>query len=309
MLDNKAMKILVTGADGFIGRELVKHLASNKYDLLCLVRRHEAAEVLKDKGLECVVIDITEKNILDSLKGIDVDAVFHLAALNPLVKGKDRHKKVNIQGMRNLIDAIKDDVKVIVYAQGLGVYGDVKGSYIDEDARYNPSNWFTEIRSHAESMLVNAGKMYGFSVKVAILGDVYGNGGWFKDIVVNRLMNGTFRIPGSGNYYRCFIHVYDAARALEAIMNSNYDKVIVCDDEPCIFKEFIYYTADLLKVKKPSSIPLFIARLLLGSSIVDTLTASVRARNDRLKSIYTLRYPNYRVGVKDVIDQMLASLL
>ncbi len=301
------MRVLVTGANGFIGRDLVKHLAYSNYDIVCLVRSSEAAEVLKGKGLECIVADITERSMLDQLKGIDVDAVFHLAALNPLVRGKGMHKRVNIEGMNNLIDAIKDDVKVVVYAQGLGVYGDVKGSYVDENSIYNPSNWFTEIRSHAESMLLDAGKRYGFSVKVAVLGDVYGDGGWFKDIVVNRLRSSTFRIPSFGNYYRCFIHVYDAARALEAIMNSSYDKVIVCDDEPCLFKEFIYYTADLLRVKRPSSIPLFIARLLLGSGIVDTLTASVRARNDRLKSIYTLRYPNYRVGVKDVIDGMLPN--
>jgi nucleoside-diphosphate-sugar epimerase len=302
------MRVLVTGADGFIGKELVKHLIS-KYDVLCLVRSNDAADTLKSKGLECIVADITDREgIIDSLRGIDVDAVFHLAALNPLVRGKDKHYRVNIEGMRNLVDALSNtNVKEVVYAQGLGVYGDVKGSLIDEHSSYNPSNWFTKMRSEAERILIDAGKRYGFSVKIAVLGDVYGNGGWFKSIVIDRLRNGTFRIPGSGNYYRCFVHVYDAARALEVILSKGYDKVIVCDDEPCIFKDFIYYTADMLRVKRPSSVPLFIAKLFLGSSVVDTLTASVRAKNDRLRSFFALKYPNYRVGVKEVIDEIRST--
>ncbi len=303
------MKVLVTGANGFIGKELVKHLISSmQYDVLCLVRSNDAAYMLKSKGLECIVKDITDREgLIDSLKRVDVEAVFHLASLNPLVKGKNKHYRVNIEGMRNLIDALSNtNVKTIVYAQGLGVYGDVKGSLIDEHSSYNPSNWFTRMRSAAEHILVDACKRYGFSINIAVLGDVYGNGGWFKDVVIGRLNNGTFRIPGSGNYYRCFIHVYDAARALEAILSKakSYDKVIVCDDEPCMFKDFIYYTADLLKVKRPTSVPLFIAKLFLGSSIVDTLTASVRAKNDRLRSFLDLKYPNYRIGVKEVIDEM-----
>ncbi len=302
------MRILVTGADGFIGKELVKHLIS-KYDVLCLVRSNDAADVLKSRGLECIVADITDREgIINSLRGIDVEAVFHLAALNPLVRGMDKHYRVNIEGMRNIVDALSNtNVKVVVYAQGLGVYGDVKGSWIDEHSSYNPSNWFTMMRSKAERILVDAGKRYGFSVKIAVLGDVYGNGGWFKSIVINRLKNGTFRIPGSGNYYRCFVHVYDAARALEVILSKGYDKVIVCDDESCTFKDFIYYTADMLRVKRPASVPLFIAKLFLGSSVVDTLTASVRAKNDRLRSFFALKYPNYRVGVKEVIDEMCST--
>jgi nucleoside-diphosphate-sugar epimerase len=298
------MRVLVTGASGFIGRNLVEYLAYDKqYEVTCLARDNNKASILRGRGLDCIVADITDRSMLiDAMKDVNADVLFHLAALNPLVKGKSRHYSVNIIGMKNIIDAITcTGIKTVIYTQGLGVYGNPEG-LIDEQTPYNASNWFTKMRSMAEDMLIEASRSYNFTAKIAILGDVYGNGGWFKDIVVKRLRDGTFRVIGSGEYYRCFIHVYDVVRALESMITNEYKKVIVTDDQPCRFRDFIYYTADLLNVDKPSRVPTLIAKLLLGSAIVDTLTASIKTDNSRLRSFYKLAFPDYRQGVKEVID-------
>ncbi|MEM2922908.1 MAG: NAD(P)-dependent oxidoreductase [Candidatus Nitrosocaldus sp.] len=314
------MKVLVTGASGFIGTRLVERLLKVGHEVICLVRRDGAMTNLKAIGVqECIVADITSReSMMRAMDGLytNIDVLFHLAALNPLVKDRKMQYDVNINGMRNLIDAIANAglrLRRIVYAQGMGVFGDTHGSIVDEDSKYRPETWFTRLRSDAERMLWDASNDTGFTVSIAILGDVYGNGGWFTNVVVKGLMKGRFglgfMIPGAGDYYRCFIHVDDAADALALMAevdDARNERFIVCDDEPCMFKEFVYYISDMLGVKRPPNVPLWLARLFLGSDIVDTLTASVMASNEKAKRMLNLRlrYPDYRSGVRAVIDEI-----
>ncbi|MFN4337113.1 MAG: NAD-dependent epimerase/dehydratase family protein [Candidatus Nitrosocaldus sp.] len=309
------MKALVTGASGFIGSRLVGRLLRDGNEVTCLVRRYDKMPVLKAIGAkQCIVADITDREkVMKVLYGIDVDVLFHLAALNPLIRDRRAQYDVNIRGLRNLIDAMATmRVGRVVYAQGMGVFGDIHGSVVDENSPYRPETWFTRLRSEAEKILWDASRDHGFSISIAILGDVYGNGGWFNNILVKGLIKGGrlgFVIPGTGDYYRCFIHVDDAVEALAMMAEvdrARNERFIVCDDEPCRFKDFVYYTADTLGVKRPSTIPLWLARLLLGSDMIDTLTASVKANNMKAKSVLNLRlrYPDYRVGVRSVINEI-----
>ncbi|MEM4398424.1 MAG: NAD(P)-dependent oxidoreductase, partial [Candidatus Nitrosocaldus sp.] len=305
------------GASGFIGIRLVERLLKNGSEVTCLVRRHDKIPDLKAIGVQqCIVADITNRDqMMKAFHDIDAYVLFHLAALNPLIRDRRMQYDVNIRGMRNLIDAMATmkGLGRVVYAQGMGVFGDTHGSIVDEDSPYRPETWFTRLRSEAEKMLWDASKDDGFSVSIAILGDVYGNGGWFNSILVKGLIKKKsrlgFMIPGSGDYYRCFTHVDDAVEALALMAEvdrAGGERFIVCDDEPCKFRDFVYYTADTLGVKRPSSVPLWLARLLLGSDMIGTLTASVRASNMKAKSMLNLklRYPDYRIGVRSVINEI-----
>lgn len=316
------MRILVTGATGFIGSRLVRRLINRGHEVTCLVRSDGTVTNPKAIGVkECIVADITNRESMMKAISIakDVDVLIHLAALNPLIKDRRLQYDVNINGMRNLIDAIVSarlTLKRVIYAQGMGVFGNVHGAIVDEDSQYRPETWFTRLRSDAEMMLWGASKDSGFSISIAILGDVYGNGGWFTNIMVKGMVKSIFglgfMIPGAGDYYRCFIHVDDAVDALALMAEVDYtgnERFIVCDDEPCMFREFVYYTADILGVKRPPRMPLWLTRLFLGSDIVDTLTASVRASNAKVKRMLnlTLRYPDYRVGVRSVVDEIRSA--
>ena len=75
------MRVLVTGATGFIGKDLVKGLVKDSHYCRCLARKTSNIEELKKLGnLEMFYGDITDR---DSLKGIaeDIDVVYHLAAI------------------------------------------------------------------------------------------------------------------------------------------------------------------------------------------------------------------------------------
>jgi len=302
------MKILVTGASGFIGTALVNLLASNSHKVTCLIRDDKKRSQLNN--VDSIIADITDRDtLLQSMNDINVDALFHLAAINPLEKDKKLQKRVNIDGMRNIIDAcIKNNVKLFVYAQGTGVYGDTKGEWIDESTPKNPDTDFAKTRHEAEQMLWKANKENGLPVTVAVLGDVYGPSGWFVNMVVNKIRDGSFKIPGSGDYYRSFVHVGDVANALTLIAekNAKNSTYIITDDEPVTFAEFVYHVADRMGMKRPSKVPAFLAKAVLGSDMVKLLTYSVRARNTKAKKELglQLQYPTYKEGVADILQKM-----
>lgn len=304
------MKVLVTGASGFIGSSLVNLLANKGNEVTCLIRNEEKKQKFQAIEVNFLVADVTDRNgLLEVTRNLDVDALFHLAAINPLEKDKKVQQRVNIDGMRNLLDAcLKGKVGLFVYAQGTGIFGDVKGQWIDESTPKNPDTDFAKTRSKAEEMLWQANKENGLPVTVTVLGDVYGPAGWFVELIVNKLRDGSFKIPGSGDYYRSFVHVDDVANALSLIAekNAKNNTYIVSDEEPVTFGEFVNFVAEKLGMKRPGKVPAFLAKMAIGSDMIKLLTYSVKARNSKIKNDlgFTLKYPTYREGVETALRDL-----
>ncbi|MFQ5969066.1 MAG: NAD-dependent epimerase/dehydratase family protein [Nitrososphaerales archaeon] len=301
------MKVLVTGASGFVGSSLVNLLVNRGNEVTCLIRNEEKKQKFEGCEVNFLVADITDRNgLLEVTKNVDVDALFHLAAINPLEKDKKVQQRVNIDGTRNILDVcLKNNIGLFVYAQGTGIFGDVKGQWIDESTPKNPDTDFTKTRSKAEEILWQANKENGLPVTVTVLGDVYGPAGWFAELIVNKLRDGSFMIPGSGDYYRSFVHVDDVANALALITekNAKNNTYIVADDEPITFGEFVNFVAEKLGVKRPRKVPAFLAKMKLGSDMIKLLTYSVKARNVKIKKElgFALKYPTYREGVETAL--------
>lgn len=97
------MKVLVTGATGFIGSHLVEALVQQGAQVRCLVRNKRHLGWVKDSPVEFVVGNCQEK---DSLKpGVkDVDQVFHLAGVTAAFK-ENTYYEVNALGTENLVQA------------------------------------------------------------------------------------------------------------------------------------------------------------------------------------------------------------
>jgi len=303
------MKVLVTGASGFIGTALVDCLARKSHEITCLIRDDKKRPKL-NHGVDFVIADITDRDwLLQSMNNINVDALFHLAAISPLERDKKLQNRVNVDGTRNMLDVcMKNDVKLFVYAQGTGIYGDTKGQWIDESTPKNPDTDFAKTRHEAEQMLWKANTEKGLPVTVAVLGDVYGPSGWFANIVVNKIREGAFKIPGSGDYYRSFVHVDDVANALTLIAekNAKNNMYIITDEEPVTFAEFVYHVADRMSLKRPGKVPAFLAKAVLGSDMVRLLTYSVKARNTKAKNElgWQLQHPTYKEGIVDALQRI-----
>ena len=288
------MKILVTGASGFIGKRLTKKLAEKKYLVTALIHNNK----IQHPSIETFSADLTNPSI--TIPNDKFDVVFHLAAVSPMEKNKKIIKKVNYDGTVNLFNQIKDKTNFLVYASGLGVFGDPGNRIVDENTPVNPNTDYSKTRFEAQQYLETNCKQNSIHLTVAYLGEVYGDGGWFTSQIINRLKKGSFRMPKSGEYFRCLVHVDDVVNALIAIAENNVhdESFIITDSNPVLFKDFINYTSDRLGVKHPGSIPTFLAKTVLGGDFVKLLTTSVKTSNAKISKLFSFQYPSYKEGLQ-----------
>ena len=133
------MKILVTGATGFLGAEVAKQLISRGHKVVALVRTPAKASLLAMLGAELHIGDITEPDPLSRpMQG--VDGVFHLAAWYKIgaPDARELATAINVEGTRHVLDAMRAaGVPKGVYTSSLAVNSDTHGAIVDESFRYD----------------------------------------------------------------------------------------------------------------------------------------------------------------------------
>jgi len=119
------MRILVTGATGFIGYSLVSVLLNGSHEVTCFIRKHSNTRWLNSLGtVKYVTGDLRDpESLAEAVKGCDV--VIHLAGVTTAVN-RDKYFKINHLGTRSLIDAIarnNTDLQRFVYISSLSAGG------------------------------------------------------------------------------------------------------------------------------------------------------------------------------------------
>lgn len=294
------MNVLVTGASGFIGSRLASKLIEKNHSVFGLVHQN------KPDNTEIKIIngDLSDSGF--SIPDEKFDVVFHLAALTPMEKNKKKIRKVNYEGTVNFFNQIRDKTDFLIYVSGLGAFGDPGDKIIGENTPLNPNTDYTKVRLEAQQFLEKKCKEHSIHFSVAYLGEVYGNGGWFTSQIVSRLKKGSFRMPKAGEYHRCFVHVDDVVNSLIAIAENHLhdQSFVITDSNPALFKDFINFTCDKLAVKHPGSVPMFLAKTVMGGDFVKLLTTSVKASNEKISKIHNFQYPSYKEGVESFISKI-----
>lgn len=170
------MKIFLTGANGFIGRHLVRHLVTAGHEVLALVR--PAIEADLPVSARLVRGDLAE---LDSWRGelASCDALIHLAA-RYRVGCVDRREMAasNIEGTRRVLHAAwRVGVRRIVHVSSTAALGETFGRLEDEEYRHNGCfRSFYEQTKHVAHGLAEMLQGQGAPLMIAIPGGVFGPG-------------------------------------------------------------------------------------------------------------------------------------
>ncbi len=157
------MKVLVTGATGFLGGWLVKRLLDEGCDVRIIKRPNSNLDEIEGLKLDIASGDVTD---LESLRAASrgVDTVFHLAGLI----GYSRSQRaamdlVNVQGTANVIQACRDaEVRKLVHLSSVVAIGaSYDGKILNEDSPYNVGHLnlgYFETKHQAEELVVAAAK-------------------------------------------------------------------------------------------------------------------------------------------------------
>lgn len=155
------MKILVTGATGFIGSHLVERLVGDGHKVIAFVRDSdsktyaEGLEALEKLGVEMFHGDILDsKSIETAARGKDV--VFHLAAIaRPMAIPDKEYFTVNEHGTRNVLDAcLKCGTKKVIHMSSLSAVGPTRGDKpMDEKSPLMPVDVYGESKMAAEKVV------------------------------------------------------------------------------------------------------------------------------------------------------------
>lgn len=136
------MKILITGGGGMLGQKLIAGLAKvgslngKKIESITVVDAYKQSQALDgfDFKITSKIVDITDRKECEAMIADKPDVIFHLAAIVSGEAESDFEKgyRVNVDGMRNLFDAIRlhsdQYCPRVVFTSSVAVYG---GPYLD----------------------------------------------------------------------------------------------------------------------------------------------------------------------------------
>ena len=244
-------KVLVTGAAGFIGSNLVKYILDNDADVAVTgvdnlndyydvsIKEYRLSELEKRKtanGCSWTFLkgDIADKEFIDKLFGDNkFDIVVNLAAqagVRYSITNPDAYIKSNMIGFYNILEACRaNPVEHLVYASSSSVYGsNKKVPYSTDDKVDNPVSLYAATKKSNELFAHAYSKLYDIPSTGLRFFTVYGPAGR-PDMAyfgfTNKLIKGEkIKIFNYGNCERDFTYVDDIVEGIHRVMLSPPEK-------------------------------------------------------------------------------------
>ena len=205
-MSSVSTRMVVIGANGFVGKNLRNFLYENKLNVLAISRKNFRKH---PSEVKIISTNLTDPKLESKLK--NYDALIHLIGIGRRTS-KSTFEEINLSLTKDVIKTCKNaGIKKIVFISGLGV------------SKSNTSDYFTS-KYKAEQEIINSGLDYTIFRASYIMGKT----DHLTKTLSKQMKNGVIVIPGSGKYRLQPIFVLDVAKIiLEAVLHKKFSKKII----------------------------------------------------------------------------------
>jgi nucleoside-diphosphate-sugar epimerase len=212
-------QVLVTGANGLIGRHLVRRLLQEGNRVRLFVRRQPDAEFMNDGNVEVFLGDLGDPAAVDrAVAGTEI--VYHVGAA--MKGGAHDYERGTVCGTQNIVEsALRHDVHRLVYISSLScLHAAVarRGDVITEDWPIEPSptkrGAYTQAKTAAEKVVLDAVRDRNLRAVLLRPGRVFGPGMTLLTPEVARKMGNFFVVLGDGTRDLPLVYVEDVIDAI-----------------------------------------------------------------------------------------------
>jgi nucleoside-diphosphate-sugar epimerase len=236
------MNVIVTGGAGYVGSTLVPLLLGEGHRVRVLDTLLHGGEPLLGvwchPGFEFIRGDICDRAMVrTAISGMD--AVIHLAAVvgDPAcARQPELARAVNLESSLGLIEeSRRAGVGRFIFASTCSNYGKMKDAdrYVDEESELSPVSIYAETKVAVEKSLLQSGNISGWCPTPLRFATIFGVSPRMRfDLTVNEftmeMLTKKRLVVFGEQFWRPYVHVRDAARAIQLVLGSPEPKVTGC---------------------------------------------------------------------------------
>ncbi len=239
------MSTLVTGATGFVGSWLVRRLVESGERVCVLHRSTSSLDELAGLSYESRIGDITDpESIENALKGINT--VYHLAGLVGYTRAlRGAMEKVNVEGTRNVVNAVKkSDAKLVYMSSVVAIGASFDGTPLNEDSPYNVAHLdlgYFETKRRAEEIVKEACDRGEIQAVILNPSTIYGPGDAKKGSRKTQIKVARGQLPFYTSGGVSVVSVHDVVDAVIKAhdLGRNGERYILCGENITIHDLFV----------------------------------------------------------------------
>jgi uncharacterized protein (TIGR01777 family) len=307
------MKILITGATGFVGRRLIETLMTSGYEDIRILTRNKN-KCIENKEFP---IDVFEWNPLTNyieVGALDgVDHIIHLAG-EGVADGRWNSKKKEmilssrVKGTKTLINAIERSGTIptkFISASAIGIYGNRFTEALDTDSSLG-SDYLANVCKKWEKLCLNH-NINGMKSICLRVGIVLGEGGGALSKMLPPFKAGVAGRLGSGDQYMSWIHIDDLVSQMIFLIENETNEQIFngVSPTPVTNSDFTKTLGSVLHRPTIFPVPSFALKLLFGEMSQILLNSQNVIPANFIKNGYKYKYTNLKDALENILEHSL----
>jgi len=251
-----AMRISVTGANGFVGAALCRTLAAKGHHVRGLVRRTSDLSLLSGVELEIFYGSLDDESSLDAAtRGREL--VYHAAAAVTDWGAPEYFRNVNVEGTGRLLDiCVRNGVRRIVYISSVAVHSFTGGRNLDEEAPQYPTRfYYSQSKREAEALVRSYQETGKLETVIIRPGDIYGPGDRVTMMRLAPLLDrGLLVLIDRGARLGAFTYIENLVNALVLAgchQHAAGETFVIVDDVSMTWREFFCRLTEALELPGP----------------------------------------------------------